>query len=648
MAAAGRLSHLRHMAQRPAVELLRSSSRALTHSRETASAARRTAVRAAWGFGVAGVLGASATATFVLHTLAAEVREQQAAEQDDRAKAYERHRKEEIERISEQVSLRRLLHLVFIMLPVAIAWPVWLVSPTAFWAFVAQRVDLCGPCFVKLAQWLATRVDLFPENMCHALAKMHHQVSAAWSTGISPMKVMENLRAAEVDLQSLEPRPHASGSIAEVYFGQLSDGTEVAVKCLRPGVRHLLESDLAWLLRLGKLADGFEPLRLLGLRRAAEEFAEHVQMQTNFEIEADHLRRFRENFSRGDGGESVRFPQPLYVTEDALVLSREKGQELAGVFRAAASRGRQHREDERSPSSSSTAEAVKTGTSRADQVRETLGIHEALSRTIAKESMALYMRMIFQDQFIHGDLHPGNIMLQLRPQGDEEQRPTDGETCASSREPSRWSRLRQRFLGASSEETQPFQLVVLDAGLAIPLPREKVEALRALTISIIYGEYARAAEILYNQSPDSSKCWDPSAFKQGLANAFRDCRKQVWEEGFVQVSEACLEALRLVRHYNVGLDTTLTWTLFGMLSIEGSARQLDPEVDCAEAATRYILTIPSLAKELQSCSWQTAWHMTQELVFQKLGIDYWEWQARRGLTWSTFDNFVNAKGFSKS
>lgn len=31
-----------------------------------------------------------------------------------------------------------------------------------------------------------------------------------------------------------------------------------------------------------------------------------------------------------------------------------------------------------------------------------------------------------------------------------------------------------------------------------------------------------------------------------------------------EVSDSVLEALRLVRRYNVGLDTTLTWTLLGM------------------------------------------------------------------------------------
>lgn len=29
--------------------------------------------------------------------------------------------------------------------------------------------------------------------------------------------------------------------------------------------------------------------------------------------------------------------------------------------------------------------------------------------------MSSYMRMVFEDHFVHGDLHPGNIMLHLDP-----------------------------------------------------------------------------------------------------------------------------------------------------------------------------------------------------------------------------------------
>ena len=36
--------------------------------------------------------------------------------------------------------------------------------------------------------------------------------------------------------------------------------------------------------------------------------------------------------------------------------------------------------------------------------------------------------------------------------------------------------------------------------------------------------------------------------------------------------------------------------LFGMLSVEGSAKRLDPEVDCAGAAMRYVLTMQGVLR----------------------------------------------------
>jgi len=527
-----------------------------------------------------------------------------AEEREALAKAHERERQQEVERLRSEASIWRLLQLAVIMLPVAIYFPVWIVDPTLFWTWVSARIDRAGPCFVKLAQWAATRRDLFPDTLCAALGRMHESVSAPWSTAIEPAEVCSSLRNAELDIQSLDSRPYASGSMAEVYFGKLKDGTEVAVKCLRPGVKRLLEADLALLLCFGNWAESLEPLRMLGLKKAAEEFCEHVQMQTDFRTEASHLRRFRENFEEL---KSIRFPSPLYASQDLLVLSRELGRELSRVFREAMT------SDER--------QDADRFESHADTIRSILGIPQDVSRRIASDSLAAYMRMIFKDQFIHGDLHPGNVMLKLAggsSSSHPEQADDTGSGSLVGKASDRLSSVVTRARG------QPFELIILDAGLAIPLAREKVEALRSLALAIIYGDFNRAAQILYDQSPDTSNCQDPQAFKSGLAKAFCDCRKQVYEDGFVQVSDAVLEALRLVRYHNVGLDTTLTWTLLGMLSIEGSARQLDPEVDCARAATRYILNLPSLRKELQSQSWHTSRHMLTEMFMNWLGFDYWE------------------------
>lgn len=558
----------------------------------------------------------------------AELRAEEAAER-------RKTRTEEVQRLSSQASVWRLAELVLTLLPLVFFVPVWLFDPSSFWSLVAARIDLCGPTFVKLAQWLSTRRDLFPDSVCEALSGLQNQVSARWSEGLTSSEVADSLRDNEVKIKSIEPKAHASGSIAEVFFAQLEDGTDVAVKCLRPGVRSLLEADLAWLLRFSQLADRVETLRILGVRQATEEFCEHIQMQTDFNKEASHLRRFRANFDCS--GEAVRFPAPLFVTPEALVLTREAGEELANIFKATPAR-------EVACSSSSRTAVPGTAaamTARAEALRQALGISADLSGEIARQTMAAYMRMIFCNQFIHGDLHPGNIMLLLRP---GEATPASSnlgsargqDTSSASVGGGLLAALRERLpaaLGGGPPKMPSFELVILDAGLAIPLPREKVEVLRSLAIAIIYADFYRAADILYQESPDSSRCWDPHGFKMGLAKAFEACRRNVWEEGFVQVSDACLEALHLVQYYNVGLDTTLTWTLFGMLSVEGSAKQLDPSVDCAQAANRYIITLPSLIREMRHQSPETIKHMVSEMAFKVVGLNYWDWRVRNGRTW---------------
>lgn len=136
-----------------------------------------------------------------------------------------------------------------------------------------------------------------------------------------------------------------------------------------------------------------------------------------------------------------------------------------------------------------------------------------------------------------------------------------------------------------------------------------------MALCMLYCDFKGSATHIYNQSPDSSKCADPEAFKEQLADVFRTVRGTVKEAGYMQVSDACLEALRLVRVHRVELDTGLTWALFAMLSAEGCARQLDPQADCTGAAARYIVTIPSLFREMKHQSPDVLKKMIGEIIY---------------------------------
>merc|ERR1719316_590926 len=110
--------------------------------------------------------------------------------------------------------------------------------------------------------------------------------------------------------------------------------------------------------------------------------------------------------------------------------------------------------------------------------------------------MACYMRMIFCDGFIHGDLHPGNILLRRRaPVGGSHLEDAGGGggtavggSSGTAATPSDGGDTLDQRVAAGprrllARSPLPFEIVVLDAGLAIPLPPERVKALRSMAVA---------------------------------------------------------------------------------------------------------------------------------------------------------------------
>ena len=80
---------------------------------------------------------------------------------------------------------------------------------------VRWTLERAGPAFIKWGQWSATRPDLFPPDVCHALARLHTGApshSAAFSRC-----TVENAfhRPLEDIFDEFDEEPVASGSIAQ-------------------------------------------------------------------------------------------------------------------------------------------------------------------------------------------------------------------------------------------------------------------------------------------------------------------------------------------------------------------------------------------------------------------------------------------------
>ncbi|RXM22334.1 ubiquinone biosynthesis regulatory protein kinase UbiB, partial [Citrobacter sp. AAK_AS5] len=94
-----------------------------------------------------------------------------------------------------------------------------------------------------------------------------------------------------------ERTPVASASVAQVHFARLPDGTDVAVKVLRPGIERVIEHDLALLEVAAVLLEKIWPEgRRLKPREVVAEFSKYLHDELDLMREAANCSQLRRNF----------------------------------------------------------------------------------------------------------------------------------------------------------------------------------------------------------------------------------------------------------------------------------------------------------------------------------------------------------------
>lgn len=150
-----------------------------------------------------------------------------------------------------------------------------------------------GPTFIKFGQVLSARPDLVSaeyleelkllQDHCEPLpfADILHMLTEEW--GRDPFEV----------LGSLEEKPLATASIAQVHRGRTHDGEEIVVKVQRPGIENEVQGDIDILYRVARLLDAvLEESEMAEPTGIVREFEKGLFEELNFRIEAANIREF--------------------------------------------------------------------------------------------------------------------------------------------------------------------------------------------------------------------------------------------------------------------------------------------------------------------------------------------------------------------
>jgi ubiquinone biosynthesis protein len=152
-----------------------------------------------------------------------------------------------------------------------------------------------GPTFAKLGQILSTRPDLLPPEYIEELATLQDNVPPLTEEQV--VKVMEQELGVpwEDVFETIDPKPLAAGTIAEVHRAALADGTKVVVKVQRPEAREQIEQDLALLeVFAEKVANRPGLKQVVDMEAVYEHLSQSLLRELDFRTEAENIARMRE------------------------------------------------------------------------------------------------------------------------------------------------------------------------------------------------------------------------------------------------------------------------------------------------------------------------------------------------------------------
>jgi ubiquinone biosynthesis protein len=369
-----------------------------------------------------------------------------------------------------------------------------------------------GPTFIKLGQIASTRPDLLPADVITELKKLQDEVPAVPFAEVKAA-VERSLGAPLHELfVRFDEKPLATASIGQVHKAVLAtpEGElPVVVKVQRPGVGEIVARDLDLLHFLAATVERAIPeTKVYSPVGLVQQFDRSITAELDFTIEAENAERFAKNFA---GKPEVRFPRIHRGVSSKHVLVQEffEGKKLDAAIAAGAS-----------------------------------------GPLIAKRSVGIIIKMIFEDGFFHADPHPGNIFV----------------------------------LGSAEEPV----IGLIDTGMVGRLSPELRDLTVDLMIAAVRKDVYAVADALYAIGRPTRKV-DMREYRAEVAMLAEKYLGKPLKE--IEMSALIRDLVQGAVKY--GLEIPPDFMLVGkaLMTVEGIGKQLDPDLDVFGEASPYFYEI---------------------------------------------------------
>lgn len=502
----------------------------------------------------------------------------------------------------------RFLHLVIIFVPVIGTMPlIWLGrrqknrdserSGTLWWySFLVRSMERAGPAFIKLGQWAASRSDIFPQEMCNTMSSLHSN-APAHSLKYTKQSIMRAFdgRPFEEIFDEFEEKPLGVGAIAQVYKAKLkpelttpgdtdlepqqrnisqrmrknvdmlvkstpqrTPSSYVAIKVLHPKVERIVRRDLRIMGIFAAVLNAIPTMEWLSLPDEVEQFGEMMRLQLDLRIESANLIMFRKKFKDRTTA-WFPFPYAEHSTRQVLVEEFAQGIPLAAFLEDGG------------------------------------GVFQ---QEIADEGLDAFLHMLLIDNFVHADLHPGNIMVRFykperidlslgrHKQSDSPAHSTDvtEEVLQQLRphrhHPEEWNAELNKI---DKEGYRP-QLIFIDTGLVTALNATNRKNFLDLFKAVAEFDGYRAGHLMVERCRQPDAVIDEEVFALKMQHLVLGVKSRTFALGNIKIGDVLNEVLSMVRGHHVRMEGDFVNVVISILLLEGIGRSLDPNLDLFKSA----------------------------------------------------------------
>lgn len=358
-----------------------------------------------------------------------------------------------------------------------------------------------GPIFIKFGQLLSTRPDLVPDDIVAELNYLQDRVAPFANDEFR--SIVERALGAPVNtiFSTYDHEPLASASVAQVHAATLKNGKDVVIKAIRPNIENIIAQDVALLLKLAQLLQKYsEDGRRLRPVEIVEDYRNTIFDELNLQKEAANASQLRRNFANSS---LLYVPEVYweYTRNNVMVMERIYGIPVTNI--------------------------------------DELNAQNTDMKKLAERGVEIFFTQVFDHNFFHADMHPGNIFV-------------------------------------SRESPQQPQYMAVDMAIVGSLTRADQYYLARNLLAMFRRDYRQVAE-LHVQSG-----WVPAHVRvDEFEAAIRTVCEPIFEKPLKDISfgHVLINLFRTARRFDMEVQPQLVLLQKTLLNIEGLGRQLYPDLD---------------------------------------------------------------------